>query len=873
MKKFLETFSPNVSVWNLTKVFPEYASVFDKIEDLDEQVKKGVSRQVEIEFYDLMESLDGFLLKEENINKYNSVFPQRQLDKDLLEEDNLYTEEEAKEILESEITDLMKEVDEKIISAQTQSDINNVKKKKDNIVQERITKDMLSPDQQYVGLSLTQDKIRKTDLEKGLDIFQRGVKFKTLTYTNKNFIMFDLGGKKRIIVQTPEYTDDYAELDRARDEMMLTYILAENQEELEKVWTIMQHAFDFDDDSVSKIDDDFLYNNPVIYGSYQDFLYENVSLYRQKDDGLILRQNSYREYFDLYVPLEQILALTFCKQIFQRDGNFDIQQNRSDIYEAIKTSSFKVEGIGVINTSVNVLDKLEEKGLVENTYKPTPKGEGIVFLNSLGYRTIQYKFRPFMYYMVNLVEALQKSKNVIVSNYNGHSLYHNKQRIKDIDFGLVLTNNQLTEYDLKKVKKEELFPQSWQANQNFKEYSEYIPFAGDGGLTIKSRDNTKENTINFQDYKKFDLYFANVDNPYMVWGLNSSHYNFVKNMYSDRKIKVMGRMLMQGTTEKNLFFHMIDENDNLLAILRPLGSKQRTEIVQVDKAGLRVDTKQQEFKFTQDWKDLSSKNYPAPVWDYQKILQDISEDNGNFVKDGIFISEANVEGSLFDNKDNVIVQGGDWEEEFADAASFERAQAQIEDTEEVRENLDLEKLEPAVEENKNNEELTELYSELEALEEVLAISEDDEDIKKEIEDKKQEIVNLKSDSKVVVEEEKEEQVEEDFNKETILNDIESDFKSSFPSSLKAQQGEVDRDSDEVRYSTRYLGNWSLPEDVDEDDEDSQDYDYEELDRDDYTKFSKKFNDWVETKDWAKYVDTYMDPSEKNWLDFSVRLKK
>ena len=358
----------------------------------------------------------------------------------------------------------------------------------------------------------------------------------------------------------------------------------------------------------------------------------------------------------------------------------------------------------------------------------------------------------------------------------------------------------------------------------------------------------------------------------MVWGLNSSHYNFVKNMYSDRKIKVMGRMLMQGTTEKNLFFHMIDENDNLLAILRPLGSKQRTEIVQVDKEGLRVDTKQQEFKFTQDWKDLSSQNYPAPVWDYQKILQDISEDNGNFVKDGIFISEANVEGSLFDNKDNVIVQG-DGFSGFADAASFERAQAQIEVEEEARENLDLEKLEPAVEENKNNEELTELYSELEALEEVLAISEDDEDIKKEIEDKKQEIVNLKSDSKVVVEEEKEEQVEEDFNKETILNDIESDFKSSFPSSLKAQQGEIDRDSDEVRYSTRYLGNWSLPEDVDEDDEDSQDYDYKELDRDDYTKFSKKFNDWVETKDWAKYVDTYMDPSEKNWLDFSVRLKK
>ena len=80
---------------------------------------------------------------------------------------------------------------------------------------------------------------------------------------------------------------------------------------------------------------------------------------------------------------------------------------------------------------------------------------------------------------------------------------------------------------------------------------------------------------------------------------------------------------------------------------------------------------------------------------------------------------------------------------------------------EAGENLDLEKLEPAVEENKNNEEITELYAELEALEEVLAVSEDDEDIKKEIEDKKQEIVNLKSESKVVVEEEKEEQEEKE----------------------------------------------------------------------------------------------------------------
>ena len=91
MKKFLETFE-NTNITKMMSVYPEYNLLFKELDDLEETIKSGVSKQVEIEYYDLMDSLDTFLFKPESIKRYNETFPNNPLNIDLLEEQIEFTE-------------------------------------------------------------------------------------------------------------------------------------------------------------------------------------------------------------------------------------------------------------------------------------------------------------------------------------------------------------------------------------------------------------------------------------------------------------------------------------------------------------------------------------------------------------------------------------------------------------------------------------------------------------------------------------------------------------------------------------------------------------------------------------------------------------
>tara|TARA_R110002074_G_scaffold45138_6_gene117193 strand:+ start:1617 stop:7373 length:5757 start_codon:yes stop_codon:yes gene_type:complete len=107
------------------------------------------------------------------------------------------------------------------------------------------------------------------------------------------------------------------------------------------------------------------------------------------------------------------------------------------------------------------------------------------------------------------------------------------------------------------------------------------------------------------------------------------------------------------------------------------------------------------------------------------------------------------------------------------------------------------------------------------------------------------------------------------SKEELLEEIESDM-SSFSRRVNGSQSELNVDDDAVVFETRYLGNWSLPEDADEDDDEYQDYDWEEWD--DYGKYHKIFKDWAKSQKWYKKVNLDLDVSEKNWVYFAIRLK-
>ena len=109
------------------------------------------------------------------------------------------------------------------------------------------------------------------------------------------------------------------------------------------------------------------------------------------------------------------------------------------------------------------------------------------------------------------------------------------------------------------------------------------------------------------------------------------------------------------------------------------------------------------------------------------------------------------------------------------------------------------------------------------------------------------------------------------DKEKLLDEIERSFKVDFPRSLKADRPDIDRYENDITFSTRYLGEWNLPEGMDDDDPDAEDNDNEELNRDDYENFLNKFDNWVNTKSWAQYVRQSVNTGEKNYIYFSVIL--
>ena len=49
--------------------------------------------------------------------------------------------------------------------------------------------------------------------------------------------------------------------------------------------------------------------------------------------------------------------------------------------------------------------------------------------------------------------------------------------------------------------------------------------------------------------------------------IDSSVYNFVKQMYSDRTLRIMGPDIQLSVSEIPVFFTIVDENNNILAVI------------------------------------------------------------------------------------------------------------------------------------------------------------------------------------------------------------------------------------------------------------------------------------------------------------------
>ena len=688
MKKFLETFE-NTNITKMMSVYPEYNLLFKELDDLEETIKSGVSKQVEIEYYDLMDSLDTFLFKPESIKKYNNTFPNNPLNIDILEEELDFTEEEAQERLEKEIELMMKDIDKELIESQTKTEDRKSKKRIIDIPDQVITRDMLDIEQEYYGTNFIYEQFKDEDFYKSLAMLQTGCKFYSATYGAKSFILFKLSETARLIVETPE---ERYQLDSIFGIGPLNaYILEKSKEELDILFSTLKEAFDIDEETIRNLDDEFLFNQPIIVGAYQDeLLYKEANKFAQ-ESSLILREKLIKSYFSTYLPLEKICVLTMCKEVFNKSSDDDIAKKQIELN--LKSRVLELEGVSAVPHSADILQKLQKNNLIDDIYKPTPFAEGVLDFNNSVARKIAPAFRPNMYYRTNLQNDFIKAKKNYYSVYNGQTLYHTNDNVDKVNFALAIPNKLKNNWNIEKAEQADVFPQAWQSQQDFKSYCQYLPFASGGNLSIKKQGSEekkrtgKENTIIFRDLERNNLWIASTENPYFVWGINSSHYNFVKNMYSDSSIRIVGNNEASFTDAKLVFFQLIDENNKILAVLKPLFRKTSETKVDVDMMGNpityytkeelesevdrlenilvsnpidsasfegllerlyddleegryvteeeKAEKSQLSMDYYLNWETIGSSKAPAPIWDFEELYSEIQTIAPDMTNDGI----------------------------------------------------------------------------------------------------------------------------------------------------------------------------------------------------------------------------------------------
>ena len=117
MIKFLDRFGLDTT--DIRQVFPDYAKLFDDVSRMQSKIREGVSTQAENEYISILESMDDFLMREENLQKFRNV-----LDIPMIVEKGGtdFTESEAIEYLEDEIYELEKNIPAEILKKQREKD-------------------------------------------------------------------------------------------------------------------------------------------------------------------------------------------------------------------------------------------------------------------------------------------------------------------------------------------------------------------------------------------------------------------------------------------------------------------------------------------------------------------------------------------------------------------------------------------------------------------------------------------------------------------------------------------------------------------------------------------------------------------------------
>jgi hypothetical protein len=755
MKKFLEKFEDK-SIEDLKQGFPNYASLFDSIVKLDKESKLDTSRQVSDEFLTLIDSVDSFLFKEENLELLGVS--------DRIEAKPEILEEEAKQILEAEIEEMNKTIDKSIIEAQVKSKIDKgqVKSRVNVDELEEITRDMLDPDQQYFGIQFKRTEFKQDRFARVLSMMNAGCKFYTGNISDTHYIMFKLNEFDRLVISVKNPIVKYDNMFGGSKTVLDVYVLSQKEASLDILYSMIRFAFEQPDgDEKSLISDKDLFNTQQFIGCYQeDYFYEEANHLSQSPQ-LLDRSSNIKQLFALHFPLQYILTLIVVKQIqltAQIDGEKTYDEIKQGIEEAIKTQKFKIEGIGDVPHTFDVLTKLEGLNYLDENLDITSKANRLLYYTGAQQgrgSSLNPKFNAFSYYIADVKDSFVKSKNKFYSDFNGQSVYHTSKTISETDFALHLSTKLKKEFGFSKAKQKDVFPNKWQATQIFNDYGQYLPMSSHSNLKEYRRESEREkrgltNVMNFTNDSRYYMYFACINNPLFNFALNSSVYNFIIKLYSDKKIRVLGPKATGSSFQKPVFFLLVDEENNLLAVMKPLGTTAANKAVE----GTQLDAFLQTTYFT-----LSQNMNPEPVWEFNNLMSDITKVAMVEVEQGVMVEDAGDltnESNIEEAKEDVPTKD---EDELIDADGY-----------------DQNKINEAIKEN--NPELVDIQATIVGLEQVLESNPDDDDIREELDKKREELVqaseNFDKNAEEELKEIEEEKEEEKQEKEEDLSEKEQE---------------------------------------------------------------------------------------------------
>ena len=744
MKKFLDTFEDK-NISDLISVFPEYAELFEEIDNLDRKTSNNVSSQVKQEYLSIIDSLDNFLFRNENLQKLGV--------KERLNIAETISSEFAEKTLEEELEEITKNIDKSIIQQQVKKDIEEKSKSGVDLSElKEITRDIIDVENQYYGLSFERNNISEYSFYKVLSVLNIGIKYYNGSSSGRHFVMIKLTNDDRLILQVEEPIVNYKRIFDYTEKPSDVYVLSKTKDRIEYIYNMLEPTFSENisyKDTKSFISDFDLFNKPLFIGAYQDdFFYEEAELLLQPD-FLLKRQSLIKQNFNLHYPLEYILTLMYCDSIYDvqsRDGQRTYEEIRDLIKNAIDTKQFRIERIGDVPHTKNILEKLQNLNLIDENYSLTSMGKSVSLYQSKSF-TINQKFSPTFYYYADIKNTFSNSKNKFCSDFNGTIIYHTGDTISKISYAIFLNTKLLNDFNFNKAKQIDTFASAWQAKQNFNSYVEYKPFASRSKLEFYARKSEEkmrglENKLNFRNNDMYDLAVTNPTTKY-TYLLNSSIYNAILKIHSDKKIIIMGPDYAPLDNKTPLYFMLVDEKNNLLAVMKPLHSVTKSE------KGEGVG--QLDFELTNFYQSLPTNQNPEPVWDFDNVYNEISNSAPEIIEKGVITNDI---GDLSKDSDVEPV--------------IEETTIQEEDDFISADVYDAKKAGTYVEEEKE-EENEDLQNEIDLLEETLEVLPEDEEIKEELERKREELLNSQKEEAII--EEKIELEDDDFDLDIDLEDF------------------------------------------------------------------------------------------------------